>query len=142
ITSPVLMSFAALSTVCGFMWLAAPRSSPAPHLDGQRALSAGGSQDGVWAMAEPVSSRVASMVPSIEGFMVVLPELRLELERDRCWIGILSGTSTLPLTMAANHLLFRLYTGQPADLGPPPASAALGCWEKLGPVLALQTGKN
>src|SRR5215472_5471480 len=60
------------------MWLAAPRSSPAPHLDGQRALSAGGSQDGVWARAEPVSSRVASMVLSIKGFMMVLPELRLE----------------------------------------------------------------
>src|SRR5262249_40648775 len=35
-TSPVLMSLTALSTVCGFMWLPEPRSSPAPHFDGQR----------------------------------------------------------------------------------------------------------
>src|SRR6266446_4311569 len=79
ITSPLLISLAALRTVCGFMWLAAPRSSPAPHLDGQRALSAGGSQEGVWATAAPVSSRVASMVLSVKGFMVVLPDFGLRL---------------------------------------------------------------
>jgi hypothetical protein len=43
------MSFVAPSTVSGFMWLAEPRSSPAPHFDGQRSLSAGGFQ--VWAPA-------------------------------------------------------------------------------------------
>src|SRR5215813_7909120 len=50
-TSPVLISLIALSTVCGFMWFAAPRSSPAPHFEGQRALSAGGDHDDVWAAA-------------------------------------------------------------------------------------------
>src|SRR6266446_208142 len=84
IISPVLISLAALRTVCGFMWLAAPRSSPAPHLDGQRALSAGGNQDGVWATAASDRSRVASMVLSIKGFMVVLPDFRTSLECDRC----------------------------------------------------------
>ena len=44
-TSPVLMSCAARMTVAGFMWLAAPRSSPAPHFEGHRWLSAGGRQD-------------------------------------------------------------------------------------------------
>jgi hypothetical protein len=44
IISPVLMSCAARSTVAGFMWLPAPRSSPAPHLDGHRWDSVGGRQ--------------------------------------------------------------------------------------------------
>ena len=50
-TSPVLISLTALSTDCGFMWLPEPRSSPAPHFDGQRALSGGGVQLGAWARA-------------------------------------------------------------------------------------------
>src|SRR5437773_3399129 len=42
ITSPVLMSRAPRSTFCGFfMWLPEPRSSPAPHFEGQRWLSGG-----------------------------------------------------------------------------------------------------
>src|SRR3989449_9595378 len=42
ITSPVLMSRAPRSTTSGFfMWLPEPRSSPAPHFDGQRWLSGG-----------------------------------------------------------------------------------------------------
>src|SRR5262245_24406581 len=49
ITSPVRISLVAASTDAGFMWLAEPRSSPAPHLEGQRSLSAGGFQ--VWAPA-------------------------------------------------------------------------------------------
>src|SRR5262245_56697865 len=59
ITSPVLISLMALSTLCGFMWLPAPRSSPAPHFEGQRTLSAGGVQDGVCARAEAPASNVA-----------------------------------------------------------------------------------
>src|SRR5688572_23023717 len=51
ITSPVLINLIVFRTVCGLMWLAAPRSSPAPHFDGQRALSAGGDHDGAWAEA-------------------------------------------------------------------------------------------
>src|SRR5579862_8621656 len=58
-TSPALMSFAALSTDCGFMWLPEPRSSPAPHLEGQRALSGGGDHDGVWATAAPEANSAA-----------------------------------------------------------------------------------
>ena len=41
ITSPLLMSCAARSTLAGFMWLPEPRSSAAPHFDGQRTDSAG-----------------------------------------------------------------------------------------------------
>src|SRR5438552_15964178 len=42
ITSPVLMSRAPRNTVSGFfIWFPEPRSSPAPHLEGQRWLSAG-----------------------------------------------------------------------------------------------------
>src|SRR5258708_1596134 len=42
ITSPLLMSAAPRSPFFGFfMWLPEPRSSPAPHFDGQRALSGG-----------------------------------------------------------------------------------------------------
>src|SRR5216684_1409297 len=55
-TSPVLISLAALSTVCGFMWLPEPRSSPAPHFDGQRWLSGGGDQLGVCASAARVAN--------------------------------------------------------------------------------------
>ena len=40
-TSPVLMSSLARITLAGFMWLPEPRSSPAPHFDGQRWLSVG-----------------------------------------------------------------------------------------------------
>ena len=39
-TSPVRISRVARSTVSDFMWLPEPRSSPAPHLEGQRWLSA------------------------------------------------------------------------------------------------------
>ena len=46
ITSPVLISFAAFITAAGFMWFIEPRSSSAPHFDGQRWLSGGGDQVG------------------------------------------------------------------------------------------------
>jgi len=51
ITSPVLISLTAFSTVLRPIRLAEPRSSPAPHFEGQRALSAGGDQVGGWAGA-------------------------------------------------------------------------------------------
>src|SRR5262245_26833372 len=60
ITSPVLISFAALRTVFGPIRLPAPRSSPAPHLDGQRALSGGTVQLGVWAMADVAANAAAA----------------------------------------------------------------------------------
>ena len=42
IPSPVLMRRAPRNTTSGFfMWLPEPRSSPAPHFDGQRWLSGG-----------------------------------------------------------------------------------------------------
>src|SRR2546426_4221138 len=50
-TSPVRTSLTALSTESGLMWLLDPRSSPAPHCEGQRWLSEGGRQDGPWAAA-------------------------------------------------------------------------------------------
>src|SRR5215470_13815121 len=60
ITSPVLMSLAALSTLFGPMWLPEPRSSPAPHFEGQRALSGGGIQLGVWATADAAANNAAT----------------------------------------------------------------------------------
>ena len=63
ITSPVRISRAALSTEAGVMWLAEPRSSPAPHFDGQRSLSAGGFQ--VWAPAiVDTNTRATANVPA------------------------------------------------------------------------------
>src|SRR5215813_11218023 len=74
ITSPVLISLMALSTLCGFMWLPAPRSSPAPHLEGQRVLSDGGVQDGVCARAEPPANSVANKaIGSACDVMAILP---------------------------------------------------------------------
>src|SRR5262249_36266311 len=73
-TSPVLISFTALSTDCGFMWLPDPRSSPAPHFDGHRSLSAGTVHDGAWACAAtpPSSSADKPNVTAIV-FMQILP---------------------------------------------------------------------
>src|ERR1700722_20578938 len=65
------MSLAALSTVCGCMSVAAPRSSPAPHFDGQRALSGGGSQDGVCAAAATVAASKAETARN--SLMTILP---------------------------------------------------------------------
>src|SRR5215510_14699224 len=74
ITSPVLISLLALSTLCGFMWLPAPRSSPAPHFEGQRTLSAGGVQDGVCARAEaPANSVANNAIGSACDVMAILP---------------------------------------------------------------------
>src|SRR6266852_702262 len=57
------MSLAALSTLFGPMRLPAPRSSPAPHLDGQRALSGGTVQLGVWATTDvTANSDAATMI--------------------------------------------------------------------------------
>src|SRR6478609_3119888 len=71
ITSPVLISLTALSTACGFMWLAEPRSSPAPHFDGQRAFSGGGVQLGAWLRAAvPPTSMAPSTAPNAMRCMV------------------------------------------------------------------------
>src|SRR5262245_66511688 len=58
-TSPVLISLTALSTVCGFMWLPEPRSSSAPHFDGQRWFSGGGVQLGAWARTVLLAASIA-----------------------------------------------------------------------------------
>src|SRR5438093_13789592 len=56
ITSPVRINLAALSTCSGFIKFPEPRSSPAPHFDGQRWFSAGGTQDC------PAATRAASKI--------------------------------------------------------------------------------
>src|SRR6266571_9103364 len=67
ITSPVLMSRAARSTFAGFfMWLPEPRSSPAPHFEGQRWLSGGTFH---WPYA---STGIESTVASAMRFMCFL----------------------------------------------------------------------
>jgi hypothetical protein len=63
-----------LSTVCGFWRLPEPRSSLAPHFDGQRWLGEGGVQDGVCAeaaMMPAITTAVAN--PMTIDFMVFLP---------------------------------------------------------------------
>src|SRR5688500_5737447 len=62
ITSPVLMSRAARSTVSGFIRFPEPRSSPAPHFDGHRAASAGGCHDCACAEVMPRPSTAAMVV--------------------------------------------------------------------------------
>src|SRR5215831_16705420 len=73
-TSPVLISLTALSTVCGFMWLAEPRSSPAPHFDGQRWFSGGGVQLGACARTVLLAASIApNTTPNAMRCMGFLP---------------------------------------------------------------------
>src|SRR5437773_457327 len=72
ITSPVLMSRAPRSTTSGFfMWLPEPRSSPAPHFDGQRWLSGGTFHCA--AATNGTASKAAAMrfivFPLVDGFV-------------------------------------------------------------------------
>jgi hypothetical protein len=84
-------------------------------LDGQRALSAGGSQEGVWATAAPDRSRAASTVLSVKGFMVVLPDFLTLPECDRCrdFAFRVGGNLTLSSAMAADFL-YRPFSIMPA----------------------------
>src|SRR5207302_304846 len=86
ITSPVLMSRAPRKTVSGFfIWLPEPRSSPAPHFDGQRSLSGGTFHCA--AATNGTASKAAAMrfivFPSVDGFVQALvvqrPAHRCEL---------------------------------------------------------------
>src|SRR5205809_6160574 len=74
-TSPVRISFAALSTSSGFIRFPEPRSSPAPHFEGQRWLSAGGIQDC------PVATRATSRSGTNVVIMdrIILPPLERQL---------------------------------------------------------------
>jgi hypothetical protein len=76
--SPVLISFTASSTRCGFIRLPEPRSSVAPHFEGQRALSGGTVQDGVCALAVAAVSTSASAPPNVAAFICRLPKRVLE----------------------------------------------------------------
>src|SRR5205809_5560993 len=72
ITSPVLMSRAPRSTTSGFfMWLPEPRSSPAPHFDGQRWVSGGTFHCA--AATNGTASKAAAMrfilFPLVDGFV-------------------------------------------------------------------------
>jgi hypothetical protein len=76
----------ARSTLAGFMWLPDPRSSPAPHLDGQRWLSAGTVQ--VWACAGTLLRAVVAerTIPTtLCRIVVLLPK----------WIELLSCAPSL-----------------------------------------------
>src|SRR5262249_43052113 len=75
-TSPVLISLTALSTVCGFMWLPEPRSSSAPHFDGQRWFSGGGVQLGAWARTALLAASIApNTTPNAMRCMVYPPRV-------------------------------------------------------------------
>src|SRR5687767_10724408 len=58
-TSPVLINRAARATRAGVIRFAAPRSSAAPHFDGQRSASVGGRQPCAFA-GSAASARIAS----------------------------------------------------------------------------------
>ena len=73
ITSPVRIRRVARSTVSGFMWLPDPRSSPAPHFEGQRWFSAGGRQDWAWeaTLVEPTTTAMTlRMTTGLMGLLV------------------------------------------------------------------------
>src|SRR5262249_2083003 len=76
-TSPLLMSFVARSTDSGFMWLPEPRSSLAPHFDGQRWLSEGTCQ--LWAPAISGTATKTAATAVVVAFMIspLLVEMRL-----------------------------------------------------------------
>jgi len=80
-TSPVLMSFAAFITAAGFWWLAEPRSSWGPHLEGQRCDSGGGDQVGAWASAAALNRSDPASARTV--LMSSLPKLSFEPDRVR-----------------------------------------------------------
>src|SRR5262245_45428502 len=75
ITSPVLISLTASRTTAGFIRLPEPRSSPAPHFDGQRALSDGTVHDGACARAVVLAISTAPIANAMH-FMAFLPSSR------------------------------------------------------------------
>jgi hypothetical protein len=79
------MSLDASSTRAGVMWLAAPRSSPAPQRDGHLCSGPGGVQ--LWAAANGAKAEAARMAQAIsEVFVMGLlrPEIMLF---DVAWAG-------------------------------------------------------
>ena len=82
-TSPELMRPHARKTVSGDMRLPEPRSSPAPHFDGQRALSGGGCHDcAIVGGAEPI--KAARHIEELSSFDNILPVLR-SAEARHCY---------------------------------------------------------
>src|SRR4029077_3224161 len=72
IVSPVLIRRTPFSSVSGIMWLPEPRSSPAPHFDGQRWLSAGGFHDWAWAAVINPTVRATPAMPTVRTRMADL----------------------------------------------------------------------
>src|SRR5262249_52044373 len=66
----VLIRCAARSTLAGVMWLAEPRSSVAPHFDGQRSLGDGGCQ--VCAVASALKAERPKTITMARLFMAFL----------------------------------------------------------------------
>src|SRR5437867_5996463 len=96
-TSPVRTSLAALSTESGFMWLAAPRSSPAPHFEGQRWLSEGGRQDGPWAAAVERPSAAITARP------MTIRRIEPSFEVGRQAILMMPGSSFVNRSRSEEH---------------------------------------
>src|SRR5580704_3293950 len=69
--SPVLIRCAARSTLAGVMWLPEPRSSVAPHFDGQRSLGDGGCQ--LCAVASALKAERPKTMTMARLFMAFLP---------------------------------------------------------------------
>src|SRR6202165_5921885 len=79
------MSWTAFITDAGLMLLPAPRSSPAPHFDGQRSFSAGGDQVGACANAAPhavASAKETAAAPIGIVFMIVPPSSGIAAEAN------------------------------------------------------------
>src|SRR3989338_6793994 len=71
-TSPVRINFAARRTVSGFIQFPEPRWSPAPHLDGQRWLSAGICHDWACKVALPRPTTAAIVITKTGRIFVLL----------------------------------------------------------------------
>src|SRR6516162_6332600 len=69
--SPVLIRCAARSTLAGVMWLPEPRSSAAPHFEGQRSLGDGGCQ--LCAVASVAKTQRPTTVTMARLFIAFLP---------------------------------------------------------------------
>src|SRR5262245_43413051 len=81
ITSPLLMRLAAFITAAAFWWLPEPRSSVAPHLDGQRSFSGGGDQVGaccatVAVLDQAATARTMASAKALADFVIFPPPAR------------------------------------------------------------------
>src|SRR5262245_18713360 len=119
---------AAFMTAAAFWWLPEPRSSPAPHFDGQRSFSAGGSQVG-WPCASTLAltatapARPRAMVDLLMGVFLLPTGFGFSLQA-RAWTGQASRVSICPASSLRSGLQ-RLALGDARDVEALEAAVAL-----------------